>query len=166
MGPRQFAKGKGGANQPVTTNATCTSASNSIADIFGTMRPTSAGVGAPSSAKTASREQQRSAKRAEKEKIKRTRQDRPKKDGLYHAAQASVTMDDSTFFAGVEQNNDHNLKKKSTRNEQQSVRRTTVSAESQGVGRIVTEDDIRKMTSRNKKAGTTPNCPFDCDCCY
>jgi phage-related minor tail protein len=36
----------------------------------------------------------------------------------------------------------------------------------EGVDRIVSMEELSKMLSRNAKAGTTPNCPFDCDCCF
>lgn len=32
--------------------------------------------------------------------------------------------------------------------------------------RIVSMDELQNMVTSNPKAGTTPLCPFDCDCCY
>lgn len=134
------------------TPHTSGSSSSSIADIFRGMKQPSNSTPENISAKNSSSK-------------KRPREERKQHDGLYRAAESSVTMDDSAFFEGVESQRSSG-KKKLLRTVEGSARRTTVSAESQGVGRIVTEEEIRKMTSRNKKAGTTPNCPFECDCCY
>jgi hypothetical protein len=32
--------------------------------------------------------------------------------------------------------------------------------------RVITEDDLTRIHTTNPLAGTTENCPFDCDCCF
>ena len=32
--------------------------------------------------------------------------------------------------------------------------------------RLVSEETVKQMLSSDPKAGTTDNCPFDCDCCF
>lgn len=40
-------------------------------------------------------------------------------------------------------------------------------ARKEGVDRIITMRELKGMLSgKNSRAGTTPNCPFDCDCCF
>lgn len=82
----------------------------------------------------------------QKKAEKRPRDEAPKKDGLYHAPKEELDMSDDMFFS---------------RDGGKNIRRTA-----DGL-RLMTEEEIVKATNAgSKKAGTTPNCPFDCDCCF
>lgn len=85
-------------------------------------------------------------------------------DGLYRDRSATVEMSDDAFF-GESASVDKTAKRKKKQRLADGESRRGASG-SVGFDRIVTEDEIRKMTSSNAKAGTTPNCPFDCDCCF
>ena len=71
-----------------------------------------------------------------------------KKDGLYKApaAEDEFDMDDDMFFS---------------RDGGRSVRRTE-----DGLRLLSEEELVRATNAGSKKAGTTVNCPFDCDCCF
>nr|CCC93163.1 conserved hypothetical protein [Trypanosoma congolense IL3000] len=79
-------------------------------------------------------------------------------DGLYREPKKALELSDADFFnmtprkrqkgAGLSDENQDSL-----------VRR-------EGVDRIISFEELQKLTSSNPKAGTTPNCPFDCDCCF
>ncbi|KPI90278.1 hypothetical protein ABL78_0660 [Leptomonas seymouri] len=95
---------------------------------------------------------------------------KPVRDGLYHAPQKSLQMSDNEFFSGTWLKADQATTANgglsvvgggtdSTEASQELLRK-------EGVDRIVSMEELTKMLSRNAKAGTTPNCPFDCDCCF
>jgi membrane protein involved in colicin uptake len=91
-----------------------------------------------------------------------------KGDGLYRTAAASVEMADDDFFgesAGASTSK-RAAKKKSSSSGATSVQKPKRSLEKEGVDRVITEDELMKLTSAKDEAGTTPNCPFDCDCCF
>ena len=87
-------------------------------------------------------------------------------DGLYHAPKPSVTLDDDDFFGP-------SAKKK--RRLQKGAPEEDVQKESGGdswCSRIISRKELAAMQrggGKKKKisnAGNTPNCPFDCDCCF
>lgn len=92
---------------------------------------------------------------------------KPVRDGLYHAPQKSVQMSDNVFFSGTWLKADQEAPTEasivagggSTEASQEMLRQ-------EGVDRIVSMEELSKMLSRSSRAGTTPNCPFDCDCCF
>ncbi|KAG5467357.1 hypothetical protein CUR178_01000 [Leishmania enriettii] len=98
----------------------------------------------------------------------RQAQSKPQRDGLYHAPERSVQMSDNQFFSGTW------LKEgRTAATATSSVVADTVSLQQpeellrkEGVDRIVSMEELSKMLSRCSRAGTTPNCPFDCDCCF
>ncbi|CBH14768.1 hypothetical protein, conserved [Trypanosoma brucei gambiense DAL972] len=90
-------------------------------------------------------------------------------DGLYRAPEKTLELSDADFF-----NVSSQPKEKKGRNKKTGkggdpladceVPETLLRRE--GVDRIITVEELRKITSSNPNAGTTPNCPFDCDCCF
>ncbi|KAG5491114.1 hypothetical protein JIQ42_01009 [Leishmania sp. Namibia] len=93
---------------------------------------------------------------------------KPQRDGLYHAPERSVQMSDNQFFSGTWLKEDRTAATATS-----SVVADTVSLQQpeellrkEGVDRIVSMEELSKMLSRSSRAGTTPNCPFDCDCCF
>lgn len=90
-----------------------------------------------------------------------------KSDGLYRAAAATVEMADDDFFgasSSVMAGKAATKKKKSSAALVSGAPKRSL--EKEGVDRVITEDELRKLTSVKEEAGTTPNCPFDCDCCF
>ncbi|KEG12980.1 hypothetical protein DQ04_01291100 [Trypanosoma grayi] len=87
--------------------------------------------------------------------------DKPTGDGLYHAPEKTLELSDAAFFDLSSLRQKGCKKKKSTTTEvpEDVLRR-------EGVDRVITLEELQKITSSNPKAGTTPNCPFDCDCCF
>ncbi|RNF06507.1 hypothetical protein TraAM80_04011 [Trypanosoma rangeli] len=83
-------------------------------------------------------------------------------DGLYHAPEKTLKLSDSVFFNVVSQRQ----KKRRKTKESTAVEVSEDLLQREGVDRIVTVDELQKITSSNPKAGTTANCPFDCDCCF
>lgn len=82
----------------------------------------------------------------------------PRGDGLYHEASSNVSMNDDAFFAiGA-----------TARRKKGDGRGPKV--ETFDGCRVITEKDLGREVdkgARNKKdAHRTPNCPFDCDCCF
>lgn len=77
------------------------------------------------------------------------------RDGLYREKEIATSLSDQDFF--------ESWRKKPN---------ITVSKEAEGlkaregVDRVVSFNQLQKLLSHNPKAGTTPNCPFDCDCCF
>ncbi|CBZ30788.1 conserved hypothetical protein [Leishmania mexicana MHOM/GT/2001/U1103] len=97
-------------------------------------------------------------------------QAKPVRDGLYRAPEKSVQMSDNQFFSGTWLKEDRTA---ATTAVATSAVPSTESPEAseellrrEGVDRIVSMDELSKMLSHNSRAGTTPNCPFDCDCCF
>ncbi|CAC9544856.1 Eukaryotic protein of unknown function (DUF1764) putative [Leishmania donovani] len=97
-------------------------------------------------------------------------QAKPVHDGLYHAPEKSVQMSDNQFFSGTWLREDRTVAPTATTS---SAVPSTASPEAsekllrrEGVHRIVSIQELSKMLSHNARAGTTPNCPFDCDCCF
>lgn len=94
---------------------------------------------------------------------------KPVRDGLYHAPQKSVQMNDNEFFSGTWLKADQAATSAGAVVTGGSADASEASQEllrKEGVDRIVSIEELSKMLSRNAKAGTTPNCPFDCDCCF
>jgi len=78
----------------------------------------------------------------------------PPRDGLFRQAEPSVMdLSDEAFFQ---------------RGDDKPLGGVALSSRSAvGVSRVVTEAQIKQMTkAKSKRAGTTKNCPFDCDCCF
>mmetsp|Transcript_53206 Transcript_53206/g.61090 ORF Transcript_53206/g.61090 Transcript_53206/m.61090 type:complete len:165 (+) Transcript_53206:145-639(+) len=110
------------------------------------------------------------------EETKRPCEDTTKSDGLFRDTSKTVEMEDDAFFGEALMEKLHvtgdstgpSLTKKGSK--ARKITSTSASAsrrkELRGFDRVVTEDEIAKMTSTNPNAGTTPNCPFDCDCCF
>lgn len=89
----------------------------------------------------------------------------PKKgDGLYRATATSVEMGDDDFFG--ESVASASASRKTGKKKTSASAKPQRSLEKEGVDRVITEDELLKLTSGKEEAGTTPNCPFDCDCCY
>ncbi|CCW62083.1 unnamed protein product [Phytomonas sp. EM1] len=82
-------------------------------------------------------------------------------DGLYRAPIKTLEMSDAMFF----ESSLPNSKRKVIENLNNSSGNANV-LRTEGVHRIVSVSELRKMLSNNPRAGTTPNCPFDCDCCF
>ncbi|KAG5492110.1 hypothetical protein GH5_01015 [Leishmania sp. Ghana 2012 LV757] len=100
--------------------------------------------------------------------LSRQAQSKPQRDGLYHAPERSVQMSDNQFFSGTWLKEDRTAATATS-----SVLADTVSLQKpeellrkEGVDRIVSMEELSKMLSRSSRAGTSPNCPFDCDCCF
>ncbi|XQJ31171.1 Eukaryotic protein of unknown function (DUF1764), putative [Leishmania guyanensis] len=95
---------------------------------------------------------------------------KPVRDGLYHAPEKSVQMSDNQFFSGTWLKEDRNATAAfTTCSAVTSTGSPEVSEALQrreDVDRIVSMEELAKMLSRDARAGTTPNCPFDCDCCF
>lgn len=78
-----------------------------------------------------------------------------KKDGLFRKPEVSMELSDQEFF------NSKLVKGKITDSKADDALKAR-----EGVDKIVSMNQLQKMLSHNPKAGTTPNCPFDCDCCF
>ncbi|GET92751.1 hypothetical protein, conserved [Leishmania tarentolae] len=95
---------------------------------------------------------------------------KPVRDGLYHAPEKSVQMSDNQFFSCTRLREGRATAITTTpssagpRTESPDAPEELLRRE--GVDRIVSMEELSKMLSRNSRAGTTPNCPFDCDCCF
>jgi hypothetical protein len=89
-------------------------------------------------------------------------------DGLYRPPAASVEMGDDDFFGEAAETSSKLSKKQKARLSAASAGAgvSKRSNEKEGVDRIITEDELRTLTSGKPEAGTTPNCPFECDCCF
>lgn len=93
-------------------------------------------------------------------------------DGLFRDTSKTVEMNDDAFFgeALLEQLAPDDKAAKSKKSKKMKSRAATSAGASRkelrGFDRVVTEDEIVRMTSSNPNAGTTHNCPFDCDCCF
>ncbi|EAN88248.1 hypothetical protein C3747_1g88 [Trypanosoma cruzi] len=83
-------------------------------------------------------------------------------DGLYHAPEKTLELSDSAFFDVASQRQ----QKKRKANASTATEFPEEVLRREGVDRIVTLEELRGITSSNPKAGTTANCPFDCDCCF
>ena len=74
--------------------------------------------------------------------------------GLYRAPSPTVEMNDDDFFGNA-------------RKHRGATSSTKKRGADQGLTKVMTEKEVLKYTGRGgAKAGTTPNCPFDCDCCF
>jgi membrane protein involved in colicin uptake len=92
---------------------------------------------------------------------------KPKKgDGLYRTAAASVEMADDDFFGESASASTSKKAAKKSSSAATLASKPKRSLEKEGVDRVITEDELMKLTSAKDEAGTTPNCPFDCDCCF
>ncbi|KAH9601380.1 Protein of unknown function DUF1764 [Trypanosoma melophagium] len=127
-----------------------------IAEIFGVIRKAKKPDG-DNHTKNSKMESKRSSKTNNNTPAK------PRSDGLYRAPEKTLDLSDAAFF-------DFPSQRRKGREEKS---KTTTSAEisgdvlqREGVHRIISMDELQKITSSNPKAGTTPNCPFDCDCCF
>ncbi|ORC92240.1 uncharacterized protein TM35_000044540 [Trypanosoma theileri] len=85
----------------------------------------------------------------------------PRSDGLYRAPEKTLELSDAAFFDVPSQRRRGRGGKSSATAE---ISGDVLQRE--GVHRIITMEELQKITSSNPKAGTTPNCPFDCDCCF
>ncbi|CAD2216802.1 hypothetical protein AGDE_08688 [Angomonas deanei] len=88
-----------------------------------------------------------------------------KRDGLYRAPEKSIELPDSEFFVSGKFVSAKGIEKGKTPIGTASAEEDTLS-KSEGVNRIISMDELQTMISKNPRAGTTPNCPFDCDCCF
>ncbi|RNF26266.1 uncharacterized protein Tco025E_01389 [Trypanosoma conorhini] len=84
-------------------------------------------------------------------------------DGLYRAPEKTLGLSDSAFFDVASQ---RQKKRRKTSKDPTAVEVAEDVLQREGVDRIVTVEELQKITSSNPKAGTTANCPFDCDCCF
>ncbi|KAK7195737.1 hypothetical protein NESM_000504000 [Novymonas esmeraldas] len=94
---------------------------------------------------------------------------KPVRDGLYRAPEKSVQMSDNQFFSGTWLKEDRSAAGACTAVVASSAVAAEASEEqlrTEGVDRIVSMEELSKMLSRSARAGTTANCPFDCDCCF
>lgn len=78
-----------------------------------------------------------------------------KKDGLFRKPEVSMELSDQEFF------NSKLVKGKIADSKADDALKAR-----EGVDKIISMNQLQKMLSHNAKAGTTPNCPFDCDCCF
>ncbi|KAG5466817.1 hypothetical protein LSCM1_00994 [Leishmania martiniquensis] len=90
------------------------------------------------------------------------------RDGLYHAPEKSVHMSDNQFFSGTWLKQDRTAASATSSGASgaESLQAPEELLRKEGVDRIVSMEELSKMLSRSSRAGTTPNCPFDCDCCF
>jgi hypothetical protein len=83
-------------------------------------------------------------------------------DGLYRAPDVSVSIDDEEFFGSA-------LRKRKRARDVGTPSATQTSSDP-WCSRIISRKELSKMQAggkkRNPNAGNTPNCPFDCDCCF
>lgn len=79
----------------------------------------------------------------------------PKNDRVYHKPQETVQLSDVEFFSP------NSVSPAIIPNKFQ-----TEIQNREGVDSIVSVKQLQKMLSRDRKAGTTVNCPFDCNCCF
>lgn len=87
---------------------------------------------------------------------KKSSTEQPKKrDGLYRKKEVTVELSDQEFFNG----------KGVSSSAGTSAANAALRAR-EGVDKIVSMRELQKMLSHNSRAGSTPNCPFDCDCCF
>lgn len=76
---------------------------------------------------------------------------------MYRVPEKSMGMSDEAFFG---------------KSDASSVTPSTAAVAGEqaflkeGVHRIVSMSELQKMLSTNPDAGSTPNCPFDCNCCF
>lgn len=152
--------------QAVAVATTNSSSGDDVASIFSALQ--SKKNGKPQSAPTV--RATNGAKRTAHGESLRSRKPR---DGLYRAAEKTVAMSDDDFFAGTTSSSAAGAGKggKHRPHKTSSILNDVSTAaqhrlREEGVDRIVTEKELSRMVSRSKRAGTTPNCPFDCDCCF
>ena len=88
-----------------------------------------------------------------------------KGDGLFRLRDPDVDMSDEQFFESIRSPQPRH-KPLSKGKASLRLRAEEGKRRGDGVGRILTEDELMLLTSKNAAAGTTPNCPFDCDCCF
>ncbi|CAG9582589.1 conserved hypothetical protein [Leishmania major strain Friedlin] len=97
-------------------------------------------------------------------------QAKPVRDGLYHAPEKSLQMSDNQFFSGTWLREDRAAATTATTSSAVPSTESPEASEEllrrEGVNRIVSMEELSKILSHNTRAGTTPNCPFDCDCCF
>lgn len=153
---------KKGMAKPPTSPTSSGASTTEMGDIFGALRTTK--VKAPPLADTPLS----SSSKLPVVNTTTTTSNEAKTDssnkGLFRAAAASVEMNDDDFFGEVA-----TTAQRSTKRAKKTARvgaRQNVSLEKEGVDRVITEDELMKLTSGKAEAGTTPNCPFDCDCCF
>lgn len=79
----------------------------------------------------------------------------PKSDRVYHKPQETVELSDVEFF-----------KPNSVSPAIIPSKFQTEVQNREGVDSIVSVRQLQKMLSHDRKAGTTVNCPFDCNCCF
>ncbi|CCW69438.1 unnamed protein product [Phytomonas sp. Hart1] len=104
----------------------------------------------------------KSSKRSkENEALPESKKIKSESDGIYRAPEKTLKMSDDKFFESSLSSSNKKPSKNNARNlGSDNLSRT------EGVDRIVSEGELQKMLSNNPRAGTTPNCPFDCDCCF
>ncbi|KAG5492655.1 hypothetical protein JKF63_01234 [Porcisia hertigi] len=96
-------------------------------------------------------------------------QSKPVRDGLYHAPEKSVQMSDNQFFSGTWLKEDRAAAAAASSSAAPGLESSEATEDflrKEGVDRIVSIEELSKMLSRHSRAGTTANCPFDCDCCF
>lgn len=84
-------------------------------------------------------------------------------DGLYREKAPDIDMNDAEFFGDAFTDA---VKGKKKTKKSGAVARKHNAKEMDGLHRMMTEEEVLKITSSNPNAGSTPNCPFDCDCCF
>ncbi|KAG8348780.1 putative Eukaryotic protein of unknown function (DUF1764) [Trypanosoma vivax] len=87
-------------------------------------------------------------------------------DGLYSAPEKTVELSDAEFFNLGERRRKVPLKEGARRCRTSDGAALEDLLRREGVDRIISVEELQRITSANPKAGTTPNCPFDCDCCF
>lgn len=83
---------------------------------------------------------------------------RPKRDGLFRKKEMTMELSNNDFFRTRGESKAHLVDSSSSTMDAIKAR--------EGVDTIVSMSELKKMLSHNPRAGTTPNCPFDCDCCF
>lgn len=90
--------------------------------------------------------QQQQQQQQPPQQLTRQAYDRPVKDGLYHDKEVDMRMSDEAFFNGG----------KTASGPQRVV---------DGL-RVVLLDEMKRRARKMRVSGNSPNCPFDCDCCF
>lgn len=144
------AKAKKGGKAKGAGKVSGEDAAAALADIFSAVpaKPAKAQAAAPATAPAAASGPEPAADAA------------PAGDGLYRAkapAEEAMEMADDAFFGvsrEVAKGGPRKIKGRLEPGDEQL--------------KLFTEAELLRMTGagRNTKAGTTPNCPFDCDCCF
>ena len=89
-------------------------------------------------------------------------------DGLYRAPETSLALDDAAFFGEAL------LRGRRKRRRDGNAEATAGDGTSDAwCGRVISRKELAALQhggvekrQRNPNAGNTPNCPFDCDCCF